>query len=498
MKAIIFSTKLNGNFGGLEEYLPSALVPLVDRPLVQHVVEMLTDQGITQFEFFLSHLPEEVEAFLGTGERWGCRFQFHVIPDESEFYQSLNRLELLPEENLIIGHTDSLPVNGTIKAIRELPQKPVLISCSPDQRDAKHSRWTGWAGVPAEIVPRLFRCRNREEVETMLIEEQAHSIHVPSDSILRLDSPETLLEAQRLILSRTPPDLLSAGRELKPKVRFGRQTRIHSSAQIEGPGFLGEKVQVGRNVVVGPNSVIGRNCVLDDGCSVRNSIVMPNTYVGRDVDLENSLAGRRFLVNAQHGAGLEIEDSFILGDLKEGSSRGQRKSLLSRFLAAVALLALSPVLLLTALILRIVRGGPILHRWNAVTRNRNGGNRLLEFERFSFLPAQTQRDHIGFRLLLLDRLPSLINVFRGEMEFVGPKPKSLAEIDLIPPSWRDLYLEARPGIISEAELILGPDAESEEVYAVEAFYSVTRHRLSDLRLVLHYISKSLLGKRLAV
>jgi lipopolysaccharide/colanic/teichoic acid biosynthesis glycosyltransferase len=459
---------------------------------------MLTDRGVTQFEFFLSHLPEEVEAFLGNGERWGCNFRYHIVSDERLFYQSLSRLELLPEENLIIGHTDSLPVDGTITAIRQLSEKPAIIVTATDQDAEKDCHWTGWAGVHSALLPRLFECRDRNEVMRVLCEEQAIPVEVAPDSILNLDSPNSLLDSQLRVLNRTPEDLLLGGRELETNVRFGRQTRVHRSVKFEAPAFLGENVQVGKNVVIGSNSVIGKNCVLDDGCSIANSVVMPNTYVGRDIDLRNSLACRGFLVNAQHQTALEIDDSFILGDLKRGVSGGRQNLLLSRIIAASALLLLSPVLMLTALILRITRRGPVMYRWNAVTRNANNGSRLVEFERFSFLPAKARNQDTGIKTLLLDRLPNLVNVVRGEMGFVGPKPKSLAELDSIPPSWRELYLEARPGIISEAELILGPDAEAEELYAVEAVYSVTRHGLRDFKLGIDYLRRSLLGRNLAV
>jgi NDP-sugar pyrophosphorylase family protein len=494
MRAIIFSTELNDTFQGLEQHLPSALVPLVDRPIVQHIVEMLADQEVTEFEFFISHLPEEVEAFLGNGERWGCHFRYHVVSDESEFYQSLIRLELLPEEKLIIGHTDSLPVNGTIKTIHEGPEREFLISSEKAQGDSKQLHWTGWAVASSEIVSNLFHCRTRDEVLNTLLEHRVETVELSTDSIVHLGSPYALLEAQEKLLSQTPEDLVLAGREIKPNIRYGRQTRVHSSAKIEGPAFLGENVQIGKNVVIGPNSVIGKNCVLDDGCSVHNSVIIPHTYVGRDIDLKNSVACRRFLVSPQHETGLEIEDSFILGDLQKRSVKGRRNTLVSRASAALALFFFSPIMLLAALSLKIFRTGPVLHRWNAVTR-RNTGNRILEFDRFSFLPAKRVHHYRGIKLILLDLLPGLVNVFRGEMALVGPRPKSLSELDLVPPSWRDLYLESRPGIISEAQLILGPDADGEEIYAVEAFYSVTQNGLGDIRLVIEFIRRSLLGRR---
>ena len=72
MRAIVIATGEAPDMTGLSERYPAPMLPLVDRPFIQHVVEILVDQGVTVFDFVLSHQPEKIEEVLGDGTRWGC------------------------------------------------------------------------------------------------------------------------------------------------------------------------------------------------------------------------------------------------------------------------------------------------------------------------------------------------------------------------------------------------------------------------------------------
>lgn len=61
----------------------------------------------------------------------------------------------------------------------------------------------------------------------------------------------------------------------------------------------------------------------------------------------------------------------------------------------------------------------------------------------------------------LDELPQLVNVVRGEMALIGPRPESPAYVDLADPVWRDV-LEARPGIAGPTQVLVA-DKEAEVV-----------------------------------
>ena len=110
MIAVIIAPGLSPGMEPLNERYPTPLLPLVDRPFIQHVVEFLVEGGITRFEFVLSHLPEKIENFLGDGSRWGCTFKFHLERDPSHPYDILKTLHLGEDTGpILLAHADRLP-----------------------------------------------------------------------------------------------------------------------------------------------------------------------------------------------------------------------------------------------------------------------------------------------------------------------------------------------------------------------------------------------------
>jgi dTDP-glucose pyrophosphorylase len=76
----------------LAERYPAAMLPLMDRPFIQHVMETLVNRGCSRFEVVLSHLPEQLEALLGDGKRWGVDIRYHLVSRPERPYRPLKLL----------------------------------------------------------------------------------------------------------------------------------------------------------------------------------------------------------------------------------------------------------------------------------------------------------------------------------------------------------------------------------------------------------------------
>jgi sugar transferase EpsL len=110
------------------------------------------------------------------------------------------------------------------------------------------------------------------------------------------------------------------------------------------------------------------------------------------------------------------------------------KRLLDISVAGVALIVLSPVLLATALLVRFTLGSPVLFRQTRPGKN----GRPFTILKFRTMGGRAGAEDDAARLtavgrmlrsLSLDELPELVNVLRGNMSLVGPRPLLMQYLD---------------------------------------------------------------------
>jgi lipopolysaccharide/colanic/teichoic acid biosynthesis glycosyltransferase len=173
------------------------------------------------------------------------------------------------------------------------------------------------------------------------------------------------------------------------------------------------------------------------------------------------------------------------------------KRLLDLVVAAVALLILSPILALVAAAVRISIGAPVLFRQR---RPGKGGRpfELLKFRTMSdavdghgrLLPDAQRLGRIGslLRELSLDELPELINVIKGEMSLVGPRPLLMQYLDRYTPDQARRH-DVKPGITGWAQ-INGRNAISwDERFALDVWYVDHRSLWLDLKILMITVKK---------
>src|SRR3990172_7787953 len=130
--------------------------------------------------------------------------------------------------------------------------------------------------------------------------------------------------------------------------------------------------------------------------------------------------------------------------------------------ALLGLLVLSPLLVLVALLIKLTSRGPVFFRQKRIGR---------DFEPFVIVKFRTMvpnADQVGGQLTAgrdpritgigrvlrkakLDELPQLLNVLKGEMSFVGPRPEVPQFVEMYREEFKQL-LSVRPGITDLASL----------------------------------------------
>jgi lipopolysaccharide/colanic/teichoic acid biosynthesis glycosyltransferase len=170
-------------------------------------------------------------------------------------------------------------------------------------------------------------------------------------------------------------------------------------------------------------------------------------------------------------------------------------------LGVVLAVAMFPVVVVAAVLIRVTSRGPVIYRQVRVGRNGRPFTMYKlrtmwhECERLSGPKWAAQDDPRvipGGRFLRrthVDELPQLWNVLRGEMSLVGPRPERpelVAELETVIPRYRDRE-RVRPGLTGLAQVQLPPDAEIDDVrrkLECDLFYVAHRGSWLDLRIVL--------------
>ena len=178
--------------------------------------------------------------------------------------------------------------------------------------------------------------------------------------------------------------------------------------------------------------------------------------------------------------------------------------------ASLALLLLSPLLLLLALAIKLDSPGPVFFRQERVGRH-GRPFRIHKLRTMAVdapqrgLPLTVGADpritRVGARLrgLRLDELPQFIDVLAGDMSLVGPRPEVPRYVAHYPPALRERVLSVRPGITDPASLLFlnesqllaaAADPEREYIEAIlpkklqcAADYAERATLWTDLRLI---------------
>jgi NDP-sugar pyrophosphorylase family protein len=134
--------------------------------------------------------------------------------------------------------------------------------------------------------------------------------------LLRIDSPESFLQAQLNVMQRGPEALLSVESEVAPMVWAARNVKIHPSATIEGPVLIGENTRIGPGVFVGAGSVIGSECILGRNSSITKSTIMPNLFIGEGLGISHSIVFSNRIFNIRLATSIAVHDRLLVSQVR--------------------------------------------------------------------------------------------------------------------------------------------------------------------------------------
>ena len=182
------------------------------------------------------------------------------------------------------------------------------------------------------------------------------------------------------------------------------------------------------------------------------------------------------------------------------------KTFIDRVLALVVLLAISPIFLIVMISLMLAyRGNPFFYQ------KRPGRNekifKIVKFKSMNdakdadgkLLPDALRLTRLGslIRKTSLDEIPQLINVVKGDMSLVGPRPLLLEYLQYYTEEEK-LRHTVRPGITGLAQINGRNNLDWEARLALDVEYVENIEFFGDVKIMFQTIRKALMGKDIVV
>ena len=172
------------------------------------------------------------------------------------------------------------------------------------------------------------------------------------------------------------------------------------------------------------------------------------------------------------------------------------KRLFDIFIVFVAVVCLSPLIVIIALLIKIVDPGPIIFKHNRVGQN----GELFSFFKFRSMPVNTgdlASDEVGqvkftwvgkmIRRTNIDELPQLLNILKGDMSIVGPRPPIGSQEELLQARKGNGSLFVRPGLTGLAQVNSFDGMTVSEKAAFDGEYVEKITFVKDVQIILNTV-----------
>lgn len=462
VKVILNATGYRPNLYPLIQDRPSPLFKVLDKAILIHIMEFLHDQDVSEVEVILCHMPAVIEEALGDGSRWGIRIHYNLV--KKPFYAS-KMMKIIAKrwkgESILVGWGDTLPSftladfssNG-----HDIPQ--LLFS--------EDNTWHGWGLIPGKILEEIQADKEYEE----LIKEFPEYRSIRKENLLTAISFTDLQESNNRALNNHaagihPP---SSAHEVSPGIWLSRATALHPQAKLIAPVFIGEECQIYEGTQIGPNTVIENHCIVDKNSVVDNSMVFSQSFVGVGLELRHIIASQNTVVNLLLNTHIQINEEFILCELAPFSMVQTLHDIIERFLAVVLAILATPLLLPLSLFY---------------------GIETEEKLRLPASPNPNKKEHFGLYKLKIGEqepffihhfryLPSIFNIVKGDLHFIGVNSITDKELEELPNDWKKLYFNTKMGLITLGDV--EPPVDETGKTIADLYYSAHKSFIYDVKL----------------
>jgi mannose-1-phosphate guanylyltransferase/phosphomannomutase len=347
MRAVVMAGGEGTRLRPLTSNQPKPMVPIVGKPCMEHILELLREHGFEDVVITVAFLPQAIRSYFGDGESLGLNIEYSVEEsplgtagsvrlasdrlDDTFLVISGDALCDIDLEKIVEFHKEKgAAVTIGLKSV-ENPLEFGIVVTDEDGRVERFLEKPSWGQVFSDTIntgiyvlePEVLRHIPTDrpydfskELFPLLLEMgrpiygyvcEGYWQDIGNLDQYRQANFDALDEKVRLNIQ---------GLKIRGDVWIGEGVEIDDVEGVEGPTFIGNYCTVSPESSVGPYSVLGPATTLRERARVSRSVIDASCYIGRSAVIEGAILGRNCDVrpHARVHEGVAIGDQVTLGD----------------------------------------------------------------------------------------------------------------------------------------------------------------------------------------
>ena len=320
MKAVIMAGGEGTRLRPLTCNRPKPMVPVVNTPVMEHIIKLLKKHGFKDIAVTLQYMPDSIKDYFDDGSEFGVNLKYFVEDSPLGTAGSVKNAEDFLTETFVVISGDALTDLDISKAVAfhkekhsmatlvlkkvDIPIEYGVVVTDKEGRITRFLEKPSWGEVFSDTVntgiyilsPEIFSFFNKNEVfdfskdlfPILLKNNLPMFGYVTQDYWCDIGDVNAYMQVHYDILDKKVKVEIP-GVEIREGIWIGEGVYLERDALIKAPAFIGKNSVVHSDSVIDAYSIIGENCTVESRSSIKKSIIWRGCKIAEKVQLRGCI-----------------------------------------------------------------------------------------------------------------------------------------------------------------------------------------------------------------
>lgn len=341
MKAIIMAGGEGSRLRPLTCDLPKPMVPVMNKPIMEHIINLLKSHNITEIGVTLMYLPQKIKDYFGNGSNFGVNIHYFTEDTPLGTAGSVrNATEFLDDTFIVISgdaltnmdltsavtfHKEKSSIATLVLTKVNVPLEYGVVLTNESSGITGFLEKPSWGEVFSDTVntgtyilePEIFKYYEKgkkfdfsQDLFPMLLNDKQPMFgYVSQDYWCDIGDLNAYLQAHIDIFEdKIKVDI--SGNQIQDKVYVGSGTVIEPGANITGPALIGKNCRIGSNTSIENFAILGDNNEIEDEVSIKRSVLWNNNFIEYGSEIRGAILCNK--INTKHY--VSIFENAVIGE----------------------------------------------------------------------------------------------------------------------------------------------------------------------------------------